>query len=132
MPVPVDWTPHRREDRELLGWIVADDESGDAWSAIDVLGRAVVTGADWLDAEAALDDRGLHYLADPYMLEGPREQPVRVRLVEVTPERIVVKEDDFGDMTATTERFVLPWPIPAELRETRPDDPDGFTFGASH
>ncbi|MFZ2241986.1 MAG: hypothetical protein WAV90_20915 [Gordonia amarae] len=132
MPIPSDWTPHRREDGELLGWIVADDASGDAWSAIDVLGRTVVAGADWLDAEAALDDRGLHYLADPYMLEGQREQPVRVRLVEVTPDRIVVKEDDFGDINATTERFTLPWPIPAELREVQPGDPDGFTFGASH
>ncbi|HMS76799.1 hypothetical protein [Gordonia sp. (in: high G+C Gram-positive bacteria)] len=132
MPIPSDWTPYRREDGELLGWIVADDASGDAWTSYDVLGRAVAAGADWLDAEVALDDHGLHYLADPYMLEGVWAQPLRVRLVEVTPERIVVKEEDFGDMTAKTERFVLPWPMPTELRSVRPDDPDGFTFGASH
>ena len=132
MPVPADWTTHRRDDRELLGWIVAADESGETWSAHDVLGRVVASGVDWLDAEAALDNHGLRYLADPYMLEGVREQPLRVRLVEVTPERIVVKEEDFGDMTAKTERFVLPWPMPTELRSVRPDDPDGFTFGASH
>lgn len=132
MPVPADWTPHRRDDRELLGWIVADDASGETWSAYDVLGRVVASGVDWLDAEVALDDHGLRYLADPYMLEGVGAQPLRVRLVEVTPERIVVKEEDFGDMTAKTERFVLPWPMPAELREMRPDDPDGFTFAASH
>ena len=116
---------HRREDGELVGWILPD---GDDWRAIDVLGRVVAASVDWLAAEAALEERGLAFLADPWMLERPGAEPLRVRLVEVTPARIVVKADDFGDVSHATERFVLPWPIPAQLRPPRPGDPDGFTL----
>ena len=35
--IPPDWTPHRREDGELLGWI---RQEGADWVAVDVLGRA--------------------------------------------------------------------------------------------
>ena len=34
--LPDDWTPHRRDDGELLGWIRPE---GEDWIAIDVLGR---------------------------------------------------------------------------------------------
>lgn len=128
MSVPADWTPHRRDDGELVGWIRPD---GDDWTAIDVLGREVVAAVEWLDAEAALEQRGLWFLADPWMLEHEGEAALRVRLVEVTPERIVVKAEDYGDMTAFTDRFTLPWPLPARLREPREGDPDGFTISAS-
>lgn len=109
--VPGDWTVHRRDDGELVGWIRPD---GDAWTAIDLLGREAVASVDWLDAEAALEERGIGYLADVWMLE-------------VTPARIVVKVDDYGDVSRATERFTLPWPIPAGLRAPRAGDPDGFT-----
>ena len=122
---PADWTAHRRDDGELVGWIRAD---GAGWTAIDVLGREVVTSVDWLDAEAALEERGLAFLADPWMLERPGAAPLRVRLVEVTPARIVVKAEDYGDVTRGAERVVLPWPLPAPLRPVRPGDPDGFTL----
>ena len=127
-----DWTPHRREDGELLGWI---HPSGEDWSAVDVLGRPVIDAVEWLDAESALEEHGLAWLADPWMLEGEDERPLRVRMVEVTPDRagvsgrIVVKLDDYGDVsTPATGRFVLPWPIPARLRPPRSGDPDGFTL----
>ena len=120
-----DAIPHRREDGELVGWILPD---GDDWRAIDVLGRVVAASVDWLDAEAALEQRGLAFLAEPWTLERDDAAPLRVRLVEVTPARIVVKADDFGDVSHATERFVLPWPIPAQLRPPRPGDPDGFTL----
>lgn len=122
---PADWTAHRRDDGELVGWIRPD---GDHWAAIDLLGREVAASVDWLDAEAALEERGLGYLADVWMLERGGGA-VRVRMVEVTPARIVVKVDDFGDVSHATERIVLPWPIPAQLRAPRPGDPDGFTVG---
>ena len=127
-----DWTPHRRDDGELLGWIRPD---GDRWVAVDVLGRPVSTPVEWLDAEAALEDHGIAWLADPWLLEGEGEgeddRALRVRILEVTPDedgtpgRIVVKVDDFGDVTRPpTQRFSLPWPIPARLRPPRHDDPD--------
>lgn len=127
-----DWTPHRRDDGELLGWIHPD---GDDWAAVDVLGQPLVGSSDWLDAEAALEAHGLAWLADPWMLEGEPEGPLRVRLVEVTPTdagrtgRIVVKVDDFGDMTRpATASFVLPWPVPTRLRPPHAGDPDPRVF----
>lgn len=54
--------------------------------------------------------------------------PLRVRLLEVTPERIVVKAEDFGDVSRPTERVTLPWPLPAALRAPRPDDPDAYAL----
>ncbi len=131
MPHP-DWTPHRRDDSELLGWIHA---SGDLWVAVDVLGRAASGPVEWLEAEAALEEHGIAWLADPWMLEGEGDRPVRVRIVEVTPDergapgRIVVKVDDFGDMTRpSAAQFVLPWPIPERLRPPREGDPDAHVL----
>lgn len=130
--LPADWTPHRRDDGELIGWI---HPSGDAWIAVDLLGRVASDAVDWLDAVAALEAVGLIWLSDVWMLEGEGPQPLRVRFVEVTPSvgddagRVVVKVDDFGDMQRPpTERFTLPWPAPGRLRPARPGDPDGRTL----
>ena len=62
-----DWTPHRRDDGELLGWIHPD---GEAWVPVDILGRTVSGPTEWLDAEAALEERGISWLADPWVLDG--------------------------------------------------------------
>jgi len=131
--LPADWTPHRRDDGELLGWIRPE---ADAWVAVDILGREASGSVDWLDAEAALEEVGLAWLADVWMLEGEALEPLRVRFVEVTPSdaadagRVVVKIDDFGDMQRpATQQFTLPWPAPARLRAARPGDPDGRTLG---
>ncbi len=127
-----DWTPHRRDDGELLGWILSE---GEGWVAVDVLGRAVSGPTEWLDAEAALEDHGISWLADPWMLEGEAERAVRVRIVEVTPDgegragRIVVKVDDFGDVTRpATQQYVLSWPAPDRLRIPSSTDPDPRVF----
>lgn len=125
--IPADWTPHRRDDGELLGWIRPD---GDDWLAVDLLGREASDAVDWLAAEAALERRGLAWLADPWMLERPDAGVLRVRLVEVTPGRegepgrVVVKVDDGGAIGGPpTPRFTLPWPAPAALRAVRSGDP---------
>ncbi|SEB42470.1 hypothetical protein [Microbacterium hydrocarbonoxydans] len=127
-----DWTPHRRDDGELLGWIHPD---GDAWVAVDVLGRRASDAVDWLDAEAALEEHGIGWLADPWMLEGESDRALRVRILEVTPDeegvpgRILVKVDDFGDVTRPqTQQFSLPWPIPDRLRAPSQGDPDPRVF----
>lgn len=131
MPRP-DWTPHRRDDGELLGWI---HPAGEYWVAVDVLGRTASAPTEWLDAEAALEQHGIAWLADPWMLDDDAARPVRVRIVEVTPDRdgipgrIVVKADDFGDVSRPpTDHIVLPWPIPPRLRSPRSTDPDPRTF----
>lgn len=130
--LPDDWTPHRRDDGELVGWIRPE---GNDWVAVDVLGRVASDPVDWLEAEAALEAVGLSWLADVWMLEGETADPLRVRFVEVTPSdadragRVVVKLDDFGDMQRpSAEQFTLPWPAPARLRPAHADDPDGRTL----
>lgn len=126
--VAADGTPHRRDDGELLGWIHPD---GELWVSVDVLGRPVSEPSEWLDAEAALDDHGIAWLADAWMLEGEADRPLRVRIVEVTPTangragRIVVKIDDFGDTSRpATAPYVLEWPLPSRLRPPHAGDPD--------
>ncbi|GAA4480379.1 hypothetical protein [Microbacterium panaciterrae] len=127
--IPADWTPHRRDDGELLGWIRPE---GEDWLAVDVLGREVTGGIEWLDAEAVLEQHGIGWLADPWILDGESAEPLRVQIVEVVPEgegRITVKVDDFGDMQRPpAQRYTLAWPIPPQLRPPRVGDPDGRTF----
>jgi GNAT superfamily N-acetyltransferase len=90
-------------------------------------GRVVAASVEWLDAEEALEQRGLAFLAEPWMLERGEGTPVRVRLVEVTPARIVVKVDDYGDMSRPHERSCCRGRCPAAAT-ARPGDPDGFTL----
>jgi len=109
-----DWIEHRRAgDRERLGWITPE---GDGFVAHDALGRPITGTVDWLEAEEALDERGLQWLADLWQLDLPDGSRARVRLVEVTPERVVVKVDDFGAVDVVTQSYVLPFPAPDELR----------------
>jgi hypothetical protein len=108
------WTPHRRpDDGELLGWVRAE---GDAWVAVSLLGRELTGPVEWLEAEEALESTGLGYLAGVWELGGIASMPVRVKLVEVTPERIVVQTDDFGAIDVPVTRYELPWPAPDTLR----------------
>lgn len=112
--LPDGWIAHRRDDGETLGWIRAH---GDGWIAADLLGHDVTDATEWLDAEAALEDRGIGWLADPWELdvEGV-DHPVPVRMVEVTPERVIVKTEDWGAIDAPLTYHELTWPAPAALR----------------
>lgn len=125
--IPGDWIPHRRgEDRELLGWIRPD---GDGWVAVSLLGREITGAVEWLDAEEALESAGLSWLAEIWMLEGIAAEPLRVRLVEVTPDRVVAQTDDYGAIDVPVERFELPWPPPEGLRPRRPGEHGASPFG---
>jgi len=109
--IPAGWTPHRRDDGEVLGWI---RPSGERWVAVDRLGREASGALEWLEAEAVLDERGLGWLAERWLLNG---EPVRI--AEVTDERIVVLGDEYGAASAvggTPRRIELPWPAPEGLR----------------
>ena len=118
---PAEWTPHRRpEDGELLGWIRPD---GDLWVPVTLLGHDASAPLEWLEAEEVLEAAGLSWLADIWMLERDGADPLRVRVVEVTTERVVVQTDDFGAIDAPVQRYELEWPAPAALRPPRPADP---------
>jgi len=108
---PADWTPHRRDDGELLGWI---RPVGALWVAVDRLGRDLTDGIDWLEAEAALEARGLGWLAGRWTLDG-----APVRIAELSDTRIVVVPDAYGAASAVGSRparIELPWPAPDGLR----------------
>ncbi|QJU53397.1 hypothetical protein SCB71_09020 [Herbiconiux sp. KACC 21604] len=113
-PAPAStWMEHRRGlDRELVGWMRPD---GDGFVAIDLLGRPVTDAVDWFDAETALDERGLGYLADPYELRLDSGHWLRVRLVEVTPQTVRVKQEDWGDINATQVYHSVPFPVSPEV-----------------
>ncbi|MCC2315570.1 hypothetical protein [Cellulomonas xiejunii] len=108
------WVEHRRSgDREVLGWV---RPSGDGFVAVDRLGRDVTGPVDWTDAEDALDERGLHWLADLWQLTREDGTVLRVRIAEVSPERVVVCVDDKGEAAiSAVARHELPFPAPASL-----------------
>ncbi|WP_344059127.1 hypothetical protein [Microbacterium pumilum] len=115
--LPPDWIEHRRGDGETVGWIVAE---GDGFRAMDLLGREV-TGdvVDWLGAEEVLEDLGIGYLADRYILRFADGTERPVRIAEVSVRGVTVVADEFGASSAvgaTLDRFPLPFPVPRELR----------------
>lgn len=115
-PLMDTWIEHRRTDGELIGWLRMRDEH---FVAVDMLGREITEPLDYLDAEEALEERGLSFLAEPWLLEHPDGTSERVRITEVHPERITVRQDDYGVAAvagANVRDYVLPFPAPTRLR----------------
>ncbi len=109
-----DWVEHRRAgDREVVGWLRPD---GEGFVAVDRLGREVTGVVDRLDAEEALEAHGLRWLADLWELVHDDGATTRVRIVEVVADRVVVKADDLGDITAEQRTWTLPFPPGESLR----------------
>jgi extradiol dioxygenase family protein len=108
-----DWVEHRRPDGEVIGWFRPVDDGA---VVIDLLGREVSGVLDWLAAEELLEQRGIRYLADPYLLDQSDGTSLRVRITEVSTTRIRVKKDDFGAIDIPMEEYLLPWPAPPTLR----------------
>ncbi|WP_158372661.1 hypothetical protein [Cellulosimicrobium cellulans] len=112
--LPADWIEHRRaDDRELLGWI---RPAGEEFVAVDRLGRDVTGPVDWLAAEAALDERGLRWLAERWSLTLDDGTEQRVRFAEVSPERVVVVAEQWGAVLPGAATWTLPFPTPDTLR----------------
>jgi hypothetical protein len=116
MPIPEHWIEHRRNDRELLGWIVPH---GEDFVAVDLLGRASHP-RDWLGIEEHFEQTGIGYLACPYLYAPDGGHELQVRILEVSPEGITVKVDDFGDIGAELTTYRLGWPVDDQLRPIAP------------
>lgn len=120
MPVPADWSAHRRADGEHVGWIIPD---GEGFRAVDLLGRMIGAPAlEWVDVEDLLDALGIGYLADPYSLRLPDGSERPVRIAEVSSDGITVVADEFGMASAVGaahDRFRLPFPAPSDLHRRR-------------
>ena len=128
MSRPDGWIEHRRDDREIVGWIAAD---GDAWRPFDLLGRpATDAPIEWLDAEEVLEARGIGYLSDRYAFAPDGAAPRPVRIAEASTDRVVVVADEYGAASAvraTPERFELPFPVPHGALAPWVDRPDHLT-----
>jgi hypothetical protein len=115
--LPPHWIEHRRADRERVGWIVPD---GDGFHARDLLGREVTRGAvDWVEAEEALEELGIGYLAAAYILRMADGSVRPVRIAEAGITGVTVVADEFGAASAVgavVDRFRLPFPVPDDLQ----------------
>lgn len=113
-----DWIEHRRADGERVGWIVP---RGEKFVVVDLLGRERGGPVDWLTAEEALEELGIGYLADKYLLTLEDGSELRVRVAEITTASITVKKDDFGAVGVPQLYFTLDLPA-ASLRPLAPDE----------
>jgi len=114
--IPASWIPHRRADGEVVGYL---READDGFQPMDLLGRQLAEPGDWSDAEALLDEHSLAWLMDAFLLavDGADE---RVRVTEVTPERVRVKRDDLGAIGGDARFWELPVPEDGRLRPAPP------------
>jgi len=123
-----DWIEHRRGDGERVGWMIPRN---DGFVVVDLLGRERSEPVDWLTAEETLDELGIGYLADLYQLTLEDGRDLRVRIAEVSPERVTVKKDDFGAVGVPQVYFSVDLPAPGTLRpmtaaEAAVISPDAF------
>ncbi|QVQ53532.1 hypothetical protein J4H86_07250 [Spiractinospora alimapuensis] len=93
--IPNHWIRHlREEDLELVGYIIP---TGDGrFVPATLFGYPLAEAGDRADAESVLDAAGLSYLADTWMLRNEDEEPFQVEIVESSPDRVVVRNVDFG------------------------------------
>lgn len=96
-----------REDGETVGWLEPLDDGYELLRPRDVLGHVVAEDAAWVEAEEAVQARGLSHLAERWLLDGD-QRPLAV--VEVSPQGIRVADwmssRALFDSTATT----IAWP----------------------
>ncbi|MFT4148017.1 MAG: hypothetical protein QM632_04400 [Micrococcaceae bacterium] len=111
MTIPNDWIAHKRSDNELLGWLIP---SGEDFIAVDLLGQKR-EAMDYLQAEEYLEEKGLAYLAEPYLYQPSQGKWIKVRIVEVSSKKIVLKTEDYGDITASQEQYTLAFPINEDI-----------------
>ncbi len=67
------------------------------------------------DAEGSLDRLGLSYLAERWELAWEDQAPIQVEIVEASPQRVVVKNVDFGSKLDYGTRFTLSTPVDGRL-----------------
>lgn len=95
----------------MVGWIDMNAHAPELLP-IDRLGRPLETVSEWPEAEQALEDRGLQFLANRFTYLG---RSVRIRTLD--HHRIVLttaQSDAVGDIG---EEVVLPFPAGEDLIE---------------
>jgi hypothetical protein len=108
-----DWIEHRRGDGELVGWMRPE---ADGFVVMDLLRRPLTDVVDWLDAEETLEAMGIGYLAEPYGFLDDDGRWLRVRIVEVSADRVRLKGEDWGAIDAPFTEYSVAFPIERRLR----------------
>lgn len=110
--IPQHWQPHYRDhDDELTGYLVPGDEPGTV-VPVTLFGYPLAGAGDAHDAAEVLDARGLAVLADRWYLQDGDRDPVRVSIVEITPDRVVVQGFDYGAIDIDVQRYEFDNPVP--------------------
>ena len=107
--IPSTWTPHRRaDDGEVVGYLASASEG--LVVPMSLLGHALDEACDEHTATEVLESTGLSMLADAWRYVGDGDD-LRVRIVHVTASHVLLKHEDFGDMSHRYgENFSLPLP----------------------
>ena len=92
--IPSDWEPHHRDDGELIGYLVEDEL--DLVVPVNLVGHPIGAAMDRLAAEELLEDAGLSYLAEPWLLRHDDGSEQRVVIVEVDADHVVVTDAQFA------------------------------------
>ncbi|MDO5068552.1 MAG: hypothetical protein Q4D96_14845 [Propionibacteriaceae bacterium] len=105
--------PHiRRSDGEHVGYLRMTEDNG--FVPIDLMWNEVGGPQDLTDAELILDELGLRYLAEDWLLDvEDHPEPVKVRIREITSNQITVASVDYGYSADIGTSFELPNPTSA-------------------
>ena len=116
--IPQTWIEHRRaEDNELLGYLRPVDDAPSQYIPVSVFGYALEAPSDEYDAQQILESAGLSYLADRWLLTlDGRSEPISVQIVEASPQRLLVKNVDFGYEGDIGTTFLLDVPVDGRIR----------------
>lgn len=108
--------PHvRRSDGEHVGYLRITDDG--RFVPIDLLWNELDEPQELADAEVLLEELGLSYLADEWLLNTEdHPEPVKVRIREITSEQITVASTDYSYPADIGALFVLPNPTDALSR----------------
>ncbi len=110
--IPEHWIEHRRGgDRELIGFVVPE---GEDFVPTSLLGTPLGPVGPWEDAEARLDEIGIGYLADTWLLRHDDGSEQRVALVEVDRERVVVANADFANVVGADHGARVELEVPTD------------------
>jgi hypothetical protein len=100
-------------DGELVGYLMADE--GDLVIPMNLVGHPVGAAMDVFAAEQTLEDVGLSYLAEQWLLRQDDGSDRRVVIIEIDADHVVVGDAEFAlvvgrpaDMIG--ERVTLPVP----------------------
>ena len=104
--IPSDWQPHHRDDGELIGYVVAGENG--LVVPVNLVGHPIGDAMDRFAAEELLEEAGLSYLAEPWLL----------RQDDGTEQRVVIIEVDADHVVVTDAQFALVMGRPTEMVET--------------